>query len=391
MKLRIFLMALAGAALTGCGKDVTPNAPFDNKVYIDSSSKTETMPLKNSFREATRLLKAAVAKPAGQDINLVFAADPSLVTAYNATYYDQAELLGEAHYDLPDGNALLSKGTVRSSEVAVNFRDLHLLDRTKVYVLPVTLTPAGGVDKLETACTFYYVFRGMPLIGMVADMEKKNYVSIQSFLDQKPSAAVCNDLEAFTLEALIRVHKFDPGIQTIMGIEGYFMLRISDNGLEPNQLQYVNPYGNITNEACLLPTEKWVHIAATYDMNAKQVKLYIDGQLAVEKGGLTDTAPVSFGKPAGTQKHSFYIGFAYQPGRELDGLMSELRIWNVVRTPEQIAENPYEVEPDAPGLVAYWKCNEGSGQTIVDHTGNGNDGTAKNPVRWTPVSLPETN
>ena len=382
-------LALSGAAFTGCGDDVTRNAPFDNKVYIDAASKTETMPLKNSFREATRTIRAAVPKPAGRDINLEFRADPSLAATYNSAYYDNAEPLGKEFYELLDAKALLSQGTVQSSEATVSFRDLNLLDRDKVYVLPVTIAAADGISVLQSASTHYYVFKGVPSISVVADMEKKNYVSIPTFLEEKPSAAVCNDLERFTLEALIRVRKFDPGIQTVMGIEGNFLLRISDNGLKPNQLQYVTPYGNISNDACLLPTDKWIHIAATYDMNAREVKLYIDGELVGEQANLNYTEPASFGKPAGWQKQKFYIGFSYEPGRELDGEMSELRIWNVVRTPEEIAGNIYEVEPDAPGLVAYWKFNEGSGLTITDHTGNGNDGVAKNPVKWTPVTLPE--
>lgn len=390
MKLRNYLavLPLALAALAGCGDDVTRNAPFDNRVYIDAASKTETMPLKPSFREATRTLKAAVPKPAEQDVRLVFKADPGLVTTYNTAFYDDAELLGEEFYELTDADVLLSRGTVHSTEATLAFRDLNLLDRDKVYVLPVTIAESHGIGVLESARTLYYVFKGVPSITVVADMEKKNYVSIPTFLEQKPAAAVCNDLEQFTMEALIRVRKFEAGIQTIMGVEGYFLLRISDNGLEPNQLQYVNPYSNLTGEACLLPSDEWVHVAATYDMHAKEVKLYVNGELAAEKSGLQYTEPASFGKPAGWQQHKFYIGFSYEPGRELDGEMSELRIWNVVRTQEQIAGNPYEVEPDAPGLVAYWKFNEGSGLKITDHTGNGNDGEAKSAIKWTPVSLP---
>mgnify|MGYP006887970162 CR=1 FL=1 len=38
----LFLLWTA-SAFTGCGDDVTRNAPFDNKVYIDAASKTETM------------------------------------------------------------------------------------------------------------------------------------------------------------------------------------------------------------------------------------------------------------------------------------------------------------------------------------------------------------
>lgn len=61
-----------------------------------------------------------------------------------------------------------------------------------------------------------------------------------------------------------------------------------------------------------------------------------------------------------------------------------------MRTQEEIASNVYEVDPASEGLVAYWKCDEGAGDTIRDHTGNGNNGTANSALKWNSVSLPES-
>ena len=61
-----------------------------------------------------------------------------------------------------------------------------------------------------------------------------------------------------------------------------------------------------------------------------------------------------------------------------------------MRTQEEIASHVYEVDPASEGLVAYWKFDEGTGDTIRDQTGNGNNGTADSPLKWTEVSLPET-
>lgn len=47
------------------------------------------------------------------------------------------------------------------------------------------------------------------------------------------------------------------------------------------------------------------------------------------------------------------------------------------------------MDPKSEGLVAYWKFNEGSGSTVVDRTGNGNDAVAKNPIKWVKMTLPE--
>lgn len=57
-----------------------------------------------------------------------------------------------------------------------------------------------------------------------------------------------------------------------------------------------------------------------------------------------------------------YIGRSFDGTRWLPGEISEVRIWNVERTAEQIADNPYKVDPASEGLVAYWKFNEGSGK-----------------------------
>lgn len=48
----------------------------------------------------------------------------------------------------------------------------------------------------------------------------------------------------------------------------------------------------------------------------------------------------------------------------------------------------YQVEPDAAGLVSYWKFDEGVGTSITDYTGNGNNATAVEAITWNAVELP---
>ena len=86
----------------------------------------------------------------------------------------------------------------------------------------------------------------------------------------------------------------------------------------------------------------------------------------------------------------FHIGYSYASGRELDGMISECRIWNLVRSPEEISLNQYEVDPASAGLIGYWKFDEGQGSTITDYTSYGNNGKAKDAnLLWVPVSLPD--
>ena len=86
-----------------------------------------------------------------------------------------------------------------------------------------------------------------------------------------------------------------------------------------------------------------------------------------------------------------YIGSACDYTRWLPGDISEVRVWSVQRTAEQIATNPYEVDPASEGLVAYWKFNEGAGNVITDQTGHGNDITGSGDPTWVKVEIPKIN
>ena len=68
----------------------------------------------------------------------------------------------------------------------------------------------------------------------------------------------------------------------------------------------------------------------------------------------------------------FKIGHSYgEPEnmtRQLNGEICEVRIWNVIRSQEEIYKNMYDVDPQTTGLKAYWKFNEGKGDIAKDYT-----------------------
>lgn len=377
---QLYLVAaiLTATAFTGCTND---SESFENKAYIQASSKVGTVLMKSNAPNDSRTIQTAIAQPVAQEITITYRIDPSLVNTYNAAYYDNAIALPEANCELPEPQAHIIVGSVRSTEVTVYFKDLHLLDREKVYVLPVTIDKAN-IDILESARTTYYVFKGAALINVVADIEE-NYLHI----DQWTKPEVVDNLSQITMEALIRARNYDREISTIMGIEGKFLIRLGDANFPSNQIQVAN-YLNKFPEADSkkgLPTNEWVHIALTYDAKNGEMKIYVNGKVQSEV--INNVGSVSLGYNG---EDGFYIGRSYGEGRFLAGEISECRIWNIIRTQNEIANNPYEVAADTEGLVAYWKCNEGGGNVVKDQTGNGNDLTAKptGTLKWTQVSLP---
>jgi hypothetical protein len=82
--------------------------------------------------------------------------------------------------------------------------------------------------------------------------------------------------------------------------------------------------------------------------------------------------------------------FVFDPN--FKGQLDEVRIWNVARTQADIQADMYrEIPGTSPGLVGYWKFDEGSGSTANDYSPNNNDGTLLGGVAWVVSSSPLVN
>jgi Concanavalin A-like lectin/glucanases superfamily len=105
----------------------------------------------------------------------------------------------------------------------------------------------------------------------------------------------------------------------------------------------------------------WHHVAATFQANSKWLTLYFDG-VAVAAGNLE--AGPSSGNAAPEQ-----LGTRAYNGGPFSGLLGDVRIWNLVRTPSQIAGAfKQQLTGGETGLVGYWKLGEGMGTTAADAT-----------------------
>ena len=157
----------------------------------------------------------------------------------------------------------------------------------------------------------------------------------------------------------------------------------------------LNKFPNPDNTKLLEPAE-WYHVAVTYDTENKTAVMYVDGR---EYSRITDYGkgePVNLGQQERGKHFMFKIGHSYgesnDMSRQLDGEICEVRVWNVLRTQEEIYKNMYDVDPGTPGLQAYWKFNEGEGNEVKDYTGNGNDAVAYGNAMWPDgIEIPQKN
>ncbi|BAY25488.1 hypothetical protein NIES2100_52940 [Calothrix sp. NIES-2100] len=131
--------------------------------------------------------------------------------------------------------------------------------------------------------------------------------------------------------------------------------------------------------ADVLETGKWMHLAATIDKSGIG-KLYKNGQL-IQSGQLQ--------LPETINRTQNYIGKSnWSNDGYFDGQMSEIRVWNVARSQEQIQQQMHSrLIGNEVSLVGYWPLNEGAGTTVADNTGNGQNGTI-NGATWQQQLIP---
>ncbi len=124
------------------------------------------------------------------------------------------------------------------------------------------------------------------------------------------------------------------------------------------------------------------HYAGVYD--GTTLFFYVDGQLA---GQTTHTTGIL------NYTDDLYIGRDNCcGGRNLNGQVDEVRVWNQARTETAIRENMHlTLSGCESSLLAYYQMNAGTGATtVVDKTGKGNTGTLVNmdpATDWVPSGV----
>lgn len=196
-----------------------------------------------------------------------------------------------------------------------------------------------------------------------------NFSGVNSYVSVSESDTLRLGAE-FTLEAWIRPR--DRGTHSNLGgviinKEGeYELARFPDGTIHVALANGVPGWTWMTTNF-VAPLHTWTHVAAVYDSRRRFFQLVADGvEVFVAEGSvggaINDVDP---------EYDEFRIGARQRIPQLFVGDIDEVRIWNVARTVTEIAADRNRWLSGAePGLIGYWRLNEGEGSIVEDRAGN---------------------
>lgn len=324
--------------------------------------------------KSTYVVTATTTGISSQDIKVNFELDPSAVEKYNSLNNTTFFSVPEESLEIENKASTIKAGTSASTPVNVKLISTASLVVGRTYLIPLTIKSIDGdIKVLESSKTiFLKIARSInfPALDMAAD--NGNFNGAYLFTDSQASLA------SFTYEIKLLCYGFRGGdggsyVQPIQSVAGWgtnydtnFGLRFGELGNPNNSLQLVGPLGGAF--AYGFNANQWYTISVTYD--GSKAQLFVDGKKAAELTGSTamKLGMISFGQTWG----------GYHSRQYFNGRIAECRIWNRSLTPAEIAQNLCGADPNAPGLLGYWKLDEDTGSLFHNSSSAG----AKYDLDW---------
>ncbi len=369
----LFAVALTVLSLSSCQQKYSV---IDNMVYLKDAEKTASKKLTINDEGAETVLVSRLGQKADVDVNVEYAIDPSFVDEYNRVNGTDYLALPEEYCSFSENMATIKAGEINSVPVTLSIKPLdNKIDPSKKYAVPVSIVNSEGVETMKSSSSMVII------LDQIITTSVLNLSKAKIGLTGNP---LVGSYQTWTIEWLF--NKYNLGKNNtnwnLKGADNKALVytRTGDVGHPAGEFMIKVGTDQVRMES-LLETNKWYHMAVVYD--GSSFKFYLNGELQLTKaaacaGQTFDIAYIDFGN----------VKEAYN----FNGYVSELRLWSVPRSQTEVQNNMYVVSPDSKGLEIYWKCNDGSGTTIHDYSGNERHGTLSSAETWmTDVKSPPQN
>ncbi len=352
-------MALGALLLTGCN-----DAEYDtlsNQAYIlqTNTNANSSLKLTVGAEVATTTLNVRLSDVANVESRYRLVYDTAVVNEYNRLNETPYASLPQESFSLSSEETTIEAGASVSTPITLTVPPYSeaLKASGKKYAIGFRLeNTSGNASVLPSGSKIVYILDQV-VIQPVVVLDQSHYVS-QNLVKNYP-------LTEWTVEMNINKHVLYTEVgrgnnQAIFGAgPDEIYIRFGDAPIEGNRLQ-IKTQGTQMNSLALFNEHTWYHLA--FVCTGTKLYLYVNGQLDNSMdlpGKTTNVNGINICSPS-----TYWLGNA---------MYSEVRFWQRARSQAEIANNMYACDPTTPGLITYYKMNEGEGYSFRDASGNGNN------------------
>lgn len=370
MKKILLTLIAAVATLTACNDaeyKIIGNGAYINESLSAKSAKV-VITDEGGATEITPCLSSATPK----DCKFRLVVDEKVLEEYNEKQSTGFVTLPEGQYEIPN-EIIIKKGEYTADPVKVNIKPLTEDMIGETYALPLRLVSEdGAVLSMPQTSAFVITTEAITTSSLP---QFNGGPMLKSEMPKGPET-----YNEYTIEVKFQVsntYDRDRAVFINRGDNSNFVLlrfedpqRYDGNHEAHSLVQIVGRNRLYMNPSFSFVPNKWQHLALTCD--GSQYKLYINGAFA----GVKDI-------PSGPTTFEAFEWFtkgddSWSRWGNCTILMAEARVWSVCRTEAQIQNNMATVSAKSKGLEAYWRMNDGTGNTFADCTGNGHTLTSGN-------------
>jgi hypothetical protein len=252
------------------------------------------------------------------------------------------------------GNVSVSSGAATPGTAAVSGR-ISALPTSTIYASGATTFCAGGNVTLSAA-TYALQLNGSNGVTVANGFAATDDITYEATIT--PTAFTSGGFNV-----IVNHDNYNTGAIHFQFANGTLQFSVAGNAPNDQYASYTfNPNTNYK-------------IAAVYSKSGKYVKFYVNGAL-VNQANYSTAVSIIGANP-------YNIGSWNNSSRRFQGMIDNIRIWNLQRSTSQLldASNNVPVTATTPGLVRYYRFDEGTGTSTSDDAGNGT-GTLVNNPSW---------
>ncbi|GAA6254862.1 DUF1735 and LamG domain-containing protein [Bacteroides sp. f07] len=294
------------------------------------------------------------------DVKIYLDVDENAVETYNSKYGTQYEMAPKEAYELEGKEVVIPAGQSVSSSVWVSIIDKSVLVEGVSYMIPISIKSVDSdMEVIESSRTIYLklartILFSAPYVGTTK--------TSRSFsLDEDD---IVTGIRKYTWEVKFKAENFrrnSDGEPIKIGGVYNNMLRFGESGNPTNVLEVYAGTENKMIANTQFAVNTWYLLSIVND--GKTLTLYVNG---IKDNSMAVT-------PYDYQFDGVTIGQpmdGYQSKQLFRGWLGGMRYWSRALSAREIKANQCGVNPNADGLVACYRMDEGTGNIFYDSTPN---------------------